>query len=142
VLKTLRYPRNRPYLRALIFVLLVSWISMLVSATCSMPSAWRIASAGLIPAGCSAPENRIPKHQGHATQPIQDCSLTPCPDSPPNPVFGFKTDKPEMPLFVLCLVWLTGRLLHDPISRRIPRSAAPPDGRRVPLIYRFCALLN
>jgi hypothetical protein len=47
-----------------------------------------------------------------------------------------------MPLFVLCLVWLIGRLFQDQTKQRIPRQTAPPDGRRVPLIYRFCTLLN
>jgi hypothetical protein len=47
-----------------------------------------------------------------------------------------------MPLFVLCLVWLIVNWLHDQTKQRIPRQTAPPDGRRVPLIYRFCTLLN
>jgi hypothetical protein len=142
VFNTLLYPRNRPYLHALVAVLLVSWLSLLVSATCSMPSSWRISSADAMPAGCSEPDNHSLKHQGHTTMPAQDCSFKPCLDSQPNPAFGFKIDKPDMPVFVLCLIGLIGFLLHYFPIQRISRAAAPPIGRRILLIYRFCTLLN
>jgi hypothetical protein len=106
-----------------------------------MPNSWRVALAETMPEGCPSPDSHAPQHLGH-TQPVQDCSLKPCPDSPPNVGLGFKIDKPEMPLFVLCLVWLIVNWLHDQTNQRIPRQTEPPDGRRVPLIYRFCTLLN
>lgn len=142
MLNTLLYPRNRPYLRALVFVLLVSWLSLLVSATCSMPSPWRISSSDAMPAGCSEPGNHSPEHHGHTSMPDQNCSFKPCLDSQPNSAFGFKIDKPELPVFVLCLIGLIGFLLHYFPIQRISRAAAPPIGRRILLIYRFCTLLN
>jgi hypothetical protein len=129
-------------LRLLVFALLVSWISMLVSATCSMPNSWRMPSADAMSAGCPNPDSHAAKHQGHAVKPVQDCSLKPCPDSQPNPLFGFKIDQPDMPLIILCMAWLIVHVRNDRMSRRVRWPAMPPDGRRVPLIFRFCTLLN
>jgi hypothetical protein len=143
VLATLRYQRNRPYLHALIFVLMLSWLSMLVSATCAMPMAWRSASAEVMPAGCSGPGNHTPVHSGQPSMPDQGCSFKPCMDSQPNPAFEFKIDKPQMPVFVLCLIGLIGYLFHYIPLLYIPRAtASPPIGRRILLIYRYCTLLN
>ncbi|MCX7108823.1 MAG: hypothetical protein NTX45_01595 [Proteobacteria bacterium] len=142
VLTALHYQRNRPYLHLLIFVLLASWVSMLVSATCSMPGSWRVSSTDVTPAGCQGSDSHAAKHQGHTVKLVQDCSLKPCPDSQPNPLFGFKIDQPDVPVIVLCLAWLIGHLLNDSMGRRVPCPTAPPDGRRVPLIFRFCTLLN
>ena len=142
MLNTLRYPRNRPYLRALVFVLLVSWLSLLVSATCSMPSSWRVSSADAMLAGCSESGNHPHEHKGHTTMPAQDCFFKPCLDSQPNSAFSFKIDKPQMPIFVLCLIGLIGHLLYYVLIQRIPRATAPPIGRRILLIYRYCTLLN
>ena len=142
MLIALRYRRNRPYLHLLVFVLLVSWVSMLVSATCFMPSAWRVSSADVMPDGCSDLDSHAAKHQDHGVKPVQDCSFKPCPDSQLNPLFGFKIDQPDVPLIILCLAWLIGQLFPDRVSRRVPCPTVPPDGRRVPLIFRFCTLLN
>lgn len=142
VLNALRSQRNRPYLRVLVCVLLVSWVSMLISARCAMPAQWRVAAADAMPAGCSEPANHSPKHPGHTSTPLKDCSFAPCLDSQPNPAFGFKADKAEMPVFILCLIWLLGCLFHTLPARRIPRATVPPDGRRIRLIYQFCTLLN
>jgi hypothetical protein len=142
VLNTLRSPRNRPYLHALVFVLLVSWLSLMVSATCTMPSPWRVSSSDAMPAGCSEPGNPSPKHQGHTTMPTQDCSFKPCLDSQPNSAFSFKIDQLQMPIFVLCLIGLIGYLLYHVPIQRIAHAQAPPIGRRILLIYRYCTLLN
>jgi hypothetical protein len=73
----------------------------------------------------------------------QDCSFQPCLDSPPNPAFEVKIDKPQVPIFMLCLIGLIGFLLpYTPRQPRIARAMAPPIGRRILLIYRFCTLLN
>jgi len=141
VLATLRVRRNRPYLQLVAFVLLMSWFSLLVSATCSMPSQWR-ASSDVMPAGCSEPEKHLQEHKDHVPKPSQDCSFKPCFESQPNPFFAFKLDKPEMPVFILCLIGLIGSLFARFPMGGIPRSTAPPAGRRIPLIYRFCILLN
>ncbi len=142
VLNALRSKRNRPYLRVLMFVLLASWVSILVSATCSMPAPWRLSSADSMPAGCSEAANHSQGDKGQGSPPVHDCSFKPCLDSQPNPVFGYKLDKPDLPVFLLPLIWIIGSLLFDIQARRIPRTASPPDGRRIPLIYRFCILLD
>jgi hypothetical protein len=141
VLTALRAQRNRPYLRLLALVLLVSWLSLLVFATCSMPAQWRTTSDAM-PTGCSEPESHAQGHQEHGPKPQQDCSFKPCLESQVNPGFGYKLDKPQMPAFVLCLSWLVGCLFRHVQKRRIPCPTAPLPGRRIPLIYRFCILLN
>jgi hypothetical protein len=143
VLKTLRSPRNRPYLHALVCLLLVSWISMMISATCAMPGLSHASSANTLPVGCSESEPHSLQHNGHTAMPDQDCSYKSCLDSQPNPAFEFRIDKPHVPIFMLCLLGLIGYLLHYYIPvQRIPRATAPPIGRRVLLIYRYCTLLN
>lgn len=142
MITTLRAQRNRPYLHVLVVVLLVSWVSTLVSSTCAMPAPGRTSPSKTMPAGCSEPAQHAPEHQGHTTAPAQDCFFKPCLDVQPNPVFGHKFDKPEMPVFVLCLIWAMAGLLLHVQTRRIPRVTSPPIGRRIPLIYRFCTLLN
>lgn len=141
MLTKLRSQRNGPYLQMLVFLLLVSWFSSLVSATCSMPLQWR-AFSGAMPAGCSKPDQQASERMHHAPKPSQDCSFKPCLESQVNPAFEFKLDKPGMPVFVLCLVWLTGCLFRNVQVPRIPCSMVPPTGRRIALIYRFCTLLN
>lgn len=142
MLISLRSPRNRPYLHVLVFVLLVSWLSLLVSATCTMPSQWRVSSSDAMPAGCPEPGAPSPEHKGHTTLPTQDCSFKPCLDSQPNSAFSLKIDKPQMPVFVLCLIGLIGYLLYYVPIQRISHAKAPPIGRRILLIYRYCTLLN
>jgi hypothetical protein len=144
VLKALRTPGNRPWLHLLVYVLLVSLVSALVFSTCAMPSSWRIVSTDAQAAGC--PETAEPGHpqghEGHVKAPDRDCSFKPCFDSQPGSAFGYKIEKPEIPVLLLCLIWVFGSLLQPAPSRRFPRLGSPPHGRRIPLIYRFCTLLN
>ncbi len=142
MLNTLYFQRNRPYLHGLVFVLLVSWISMLVSATCAMPGSLHASSAVTMSTGCPEPEHLSLQPNGQASMPDQDCSFNPCLDPQPNPAFEFKIDKPQLPLFALCLIGLVGYLLRYVPIQRISRATAPPIGRRILLIYRYCTLLN
>jgi hypothetical protein len=142
VITELHYKRNRPYLRALVFVLLVSWISLTISATCTMPSL-------LIPAidympGCSqSGEPEHFHHQDHAPKSIQDCSFKPCLDSKPDSFTEFnRLTKPDIPVFILSLIWTFWCLFQTYSPIKVPRKTDPPLGRRVLLIYRFCTLLN
>jgi hypothetical protein len=124
-------------------MLLVSWLAMLVSATCAMPSPWTVSSANVMPAGCSESEHVASQPIGHIAMPDQDCSFQPCLDSSPNPAFEFKADASQIPIYMLCLIGLIGFLLpYAPRQQRIARATAPPIGRRILLIYRFCTLLN
>jgi hypothetical protein len=144
VLIRLRSPKNRPYLISLILVLMVSWLSMLISNTCMMPASTFATPADAMPAGCAEMDVSGAMYVGGDTaMPHQDCSFKPCLDSHPNPVFEVKIDKPQTPIFVLCLIGLIGYLFHCLLSLPpIRRTKAPPIGRRVLLIYRFCTLLN
>lgn len=139
----LRSPKNRPYLVSLILVLMVSWLSMLISNTCMMPEPVFKSSVSTMPAGCGEMDSSAMHDGSHTAMPHQDCSFKPCLDSHPNPVFEVKIDKPQIPIFVLCLIGLIGYLFQCLFSTPlIPRAKAPPIGRRVLLIYRFCTLLN
>jgi hypothetical protein len=140
VLNALRSHENRPYLRVLALALLVSWVSMLVSASCAMPRFWRGVPADAMPTGCSEAPKHSPTHPGHSLP--QGCSFKLCLDATPTPVFEFNVDIPNMPVFALCLFWLIGCLFRHLPSPLVPRTTAPPCGRRIPLIYRFCTLLN
>jgi hypothetical protein len=125
-----------------VYVLLVSWISLTISATCAMPSA--LIAASNHSQGCS--ESNVPthlQHQGHASKAMQDCSFKPCPDSKPDSITEFKRlAKPDMPIFILSLIWTFWCLFQTYPPIKVPRKTEPPLGRRVLLIYRFCTLLN
>ncbi|MGJ0516651.1 MAG: hypothetical protein ACR65O_12990 [Methylomicrobium sp.] len=115
---------------------------MLISNTCMMPASAFQTSASSMPAGCEEMDSSALHEDGHTAMPHQDCSFKPCLDSHPNPAFEVKIDKPQLPAFVLCLIGLIGYVFHGLLIQRIPRATAPPIGRRVLLIYRFCTLLN
>lgn len=134
--------RNRPYLHSLVFALLVSWISLSISATCTMPSLL-IAMSNPVQ-GCSEPHVSVHSHQpDHAPKTMQDCSFKPCMDSQPDSFSDFnRLTKPDLPIFMLSLLWTFWCLfqIYSPI--KVPRKTDSPLGRRVLLIYRFCTLLN
>jgi hypothetical protein len=123
-----------------ISVLLASWIFLVISATCTMPSVF-MALSELMPE-CSEADSHAPgHHQGQL--PKQDCSLKPCFEAQADSFSGFnRLFKPDVPVFILCLVWTLGYLFPVVSPARIPRVADPPPGRRILLIYRFCTLLN
>lgn len=115
---------------------------MLISNTCMMPASTFQTSADSMPAGCEEMASSAARDGGHTAMPHQDCSFKPCLDSHPNPAFEVKIDKPQLPVFVLCLIGLIGYIFHCFPLQRISRATAPPIGRRLLLIYRFCTLLN
>jgi hypothetical protein len=145
VIKLLRAKRNRPYLHMLVYVLLVSWVSFVISATCVMPMPSVLSVAPDHMPGC--PDADIARNTGHQDQtpkPIKDCKLKPCLDSQTNSLPDFnRLAKPDLPVLVLGLIstFFTLCVIYLPI--RVPRNNyPPPTGRRVLLIYRFCTLLN
>lgn len=140
----LHAPKKRFRLHAIIGVLMVSWLSLLISNTCMMPASTFATPVDSMPAGCAEMDAAVAMHVGGDTaMPHQDCSFKPCLDSHPHPAFQVKIDKPQLPVFLLCLIGLIGFLLryHSSVPP-LPRTTAPPIGRRVLLIYRFCTLLN
>lgn len=132
----LRLRSNRPCLHGLLFVVLASWLALLISATCAMPRPWQAAPEAM-PA---CPEPHAP-----AKSPLSkpDCSLKTCLESPSAPGLAAHPERPPQPLLaVLCLAWLAVGWLRPLHHLRIPWPPDPPSGRRIPLIYRFCTLLN
>jgi hypothetical protein len=125
--------RNRPCLHGIVLVALLCWLALLVSATCTMP----LRTSPAVMAGC--PEQRTP-HQDHI--PKTDCSFKPCLDSRSGPGVAAGEQPPKLPLIALWVVWLAAGWLSPIRHLRIPRPPDPPSGRWVPLIYRFCVLLN
>jgi hypothetical protein len=121
-------------------VLLVSWISLTISATCAMP----------MPSLSTAIPDHMPgcsdigmTEQGHASKAMQDCSFKPCLDSQTNPLTDFnRLTKPDLPVFIPSLIWTFLCLFLSYPPARVPYKADPPRGPQIPLIYRFCTLLN
>lgn len=141
MLTALRIAKNRSYPHVLIYVLMLSLVSSLVSATCAMPSVWRSQSADLMPEGCPESSGHS-MHKDHSSDPVKDCSFKPCLDSQLNQASGYKLDNPEIPFAVLNLLWLLVLFISYARAKPVYPVASPPDGRRIPLIYRYCILLN
>ena len=138
MITALHSKRNRPYLHTLVFVLLVSWISLTISATCTMPMPSVLTAMPDHMPGCS--ESGAPKHMSKT---MQDCTFKPCLDSQANPLTDFnRLAKPDLPVFILSLIWTFCCLFLTYPPTRVLRIADPPLGRRILLIYRFCTLLN
>lgn len=138
MITALHLKRNRPYLHTLVFVLLVSWISLTISATCTMPMASVLTAMPDHMQVCS--DSGVPAHTPKA---MQDCTFKPCLDSQADSLTDFnRLTKPDLPVFIPVLIWTFLCLfLSYPITKAPPK-ADPPLGRRVLLIYRFCTLLN
>jgi hypothetical protein len=136
VLTALRQQRNHPLLHGLMLVLLLSWLALLASATCLMPPALQ-AVAAAIP-DCPA-EQPVP-HKEHLPPP--DCSLKPCLASLSAPGFVFGADRPDLPPVVLWLAFAAVARLRPRRPAPLARPPDPPSGRRIPLIYRYCTLLD
>lgn len=132
--------RHQRYRTLVVLVMISSWLFMLVSATCAMPKPIQAEHSVAVSADDC---DQSGDHAGHGTQPSSqaDCSFKPCPNGT-SPAFNFKLDKPEIPLALLCLTWLCGWIFHyRPVQTRLKRFDIPV-GKPVPLIYRFCILLN
>lgn len=136
--------RNRPYLHALVFVLLVSWISLTLSAACTMPMPSVLTAMPEHMPGCSDSGVAGDSHyKGHASSAMQDCTFKPCLDSQAHSLPDFnRLAKPDLPVIILSLIWTIWRLFFTYPPTKVPHKADPPSGRRVLLIYRFCTLLN
>ncbi|MFI3120309.1 MAG: hypothetical protein QX203_10035, partial [Methylococcaceae bacterium] len=74
MITALYFKRNRPCLRALVCVLLVSWISLTISATCTMPMPSALKAMSEHMQGCSGALK-------HSSETMQDCSFKPCLDA-------------------------------------------------------------
>lgn len=135
MITTLRTKRNRPYLHMMVFVLLMSWVSMVISATCTMP---------MPPALTAMPEHMLGCPDSGTPKAMQDCSLKPCLDSQTNSLSDFnRVDKPDLPVLILGSLWTIFTLFVFFLPSRVFRNNyPPPTGRRVLLFYRFCTLLN
>lgn len=141
VQKILRSHRNQSYRTMVVFAMLVSWLFVLVSWTCAKPMPMLPTVAESMPADC--PEfNQYHDQTKLASPSDQDCVFKSCPDSQPNPAFSIKTVKLEIPVFILFMTCLIGYIFHYRSIRQISIRVKPPSGKPIPLIYRFCVLLN
>ncbi|MEY3759648.1 MAG: hypothetical protein RIR39_1139 [Pseudomonadota bacterium] len=138
MITALHFKRNRPYLHVLVFVLIVSWISLTLSATCTMTMPLVVTAMPDHMQGC----NDSGTHES-TSNPMQSCMLKPCLDSQTNSLTDFnRLTKPDLPVFILVLIltFLCLFLSYPPIKPTT--KADPPLGRRIKLIYQFCTLLN
>ena len=145
MITALHAKRNRPYLHTLVFVLLVSWISLTISATCTMPMPSVLTAMPEHMQGCS--ESGAPEHSHHqdpASKAMQNCSFKPCLDSQTHSFPDFnRLTKPDLPVFIPGIIWTFFYLFLSYPPSKVPlRKTDPPLGRRILLIYRFCTLLN
>jgi len=78
-----------------VFVLIVSWLSLTISATCTMPSVLMVASAHQ--QGCSGSgESGQPRNQDYTHKAMQACSLKACTDAQTDPFADFiRLTKPD-----------------------------------------------
>jgi hypothetical protein len=141
MLKVLHFHRNRPYLYTFLCVLLVSWLFLLFSATCLMPSTWNTLAVEAMPAGCHESIVHTQQHNDHAATTTQDCSLKPCLDSQNSQNFGFQLDKLDIAINVIFCIFLIVLSSYKP-KLSSTHFTTPPIGRRLLLIYRYCTLLN
>ena len=132
----LRIAKNRTYLYVGVYLLAMSLVFASISAICTMPLSAHVSAS--MPTDCIALDEHA-QHTGH--EPAKDCSFKPCFESQPHPVFVSKYDQPEFAAVMPCF-WLLAFLFARSQPQRILRIVSPPDGRRIPLIYRFCTLLN
>ncbi|SMF95007.1 hypothetical protein SAMN02949497_2347 [Methylomagnum ishizawai] len=139
MLSRLRLRRNRPYLHAVLAAGLFAWLAFLISATCTMP-----VMAQAMPDMMQTCPDQI-GHLGHSDAPskmLQACSLKPCLESQPSPVFPASPPNGDVPILALFVILVFDAWLGAGLAARIPWGLDPPSGRRIPLIYRFCTLLN
>lgn len=142
MITALHAKRNRPYLHTLVFVLLVSWISLTISATCTMPMPSLLTTMIKHMPGCIESGTAEP-HQDHTDKTVQDCVFKPCIDSQNDSSTPInRLVKPDLPGFILCLIWTSWYFFLSYPPTKVPHKADPPFGRRILLIYWFCTLLN
>jgi len=139
---TVGFFRHHHYQTVMVLIMLTSWLFMLVSSTCAMPmpAQMQIPVTDTMPVGCSDSAH----HGAAATQlsPNQNCTLKACPDSQPNPALNFKIDKPDLPVFILCLTWLS-IYIFSPLPCLFTRHRQRrPTANPIPIRYRFCTFLN
>jgi len=142
MISALHYKRNRPYRHALVFVLLISWISLTLSATCSMPLVSFVMQDNM-PVCTEAASDEASQLKDNIHQGMPDCSLKPClsAQSPSIPDFN-RLPSSDLPVLIFCLIAVFWSLLFSYPPSQCLRIADPPLDRAVLLIYRFCKLLN
>lgn len=135
----LRSQRNLPYLHAVVAVVLMSWLALLFSATCTMPVPVKAALDTM--AACGEPSHHA-GHEAPPANPDRDCFYKPCLESQSYPGVLASPIKWDLPALVFCITWVLGCRFQSSRISRSPPVSDPPAGRRIPLIYRFCTLLN
>ena len=116
---------------------------MLGSATCVMPIVMQSPVEHIaMSSGCDEVTHHIDQQKIQAELQKKDCVLKPCPDAQQNPAFSSKVAKPDMPVFILCLIVLSGLLYNPRFFRVFLRRQSDSFANSVPIRLRFCVLLN
>jgi hypothetical protein len=140
----LRSHNNNSFsLRSLIFLLLLSLISLWISASCAMTLECPRAPIKTMDDGCKLPMEHHEHVPGKTQTPAShvDCWIKACFDAQIGPVLGFHPELQKLPVLLLAMIWYLDCLPTGRQIRVFPRMASPPDPKRIPLIYRYCSLL-
>lgn len=139
MLSVLRSNRNRPYLNTIIWVVLVSWLSLAISTTCSTLMASAMKALPEHTAGC--PDTTVPGH-GDDGKFKQDYSFKLCLAPSGSSLDLDRLPKPDLPVLVLLLIGIIFNLRFPSLPQPISKKTDHPPGRQILIIYRFCTLLN
>ena len=141
MISVVRSPKKRPYVYTIVLVVLVSWLSLVISTTCSTLMASAMKALPEHTAGC--PDTNMPGH-GDGGKFKQDCSLKLCLESPSGISLDLdRLPKPDLPVLVLLVIGIIYNLRFPPsFPQSISKKTDHPPGRQIPIIYRFCTLLN
>jgi hypothetical protein len=123
--------------------MLTSWLFMLATSACVMPIFMQSpAENTAMSTDCDDVTHHI-EHQ-HAQDDAHklNCLLKLCPDSKQNPTLNTKIAKLDIPVFILCLIWLSTFLIYPSSFKIYYRWQSIGFANSIPIRYRFCVLLN
>ena len=141
-LLSLRYPRNRGWVRAVVFFTVVAWLVSVLNTNCIKPPP----SAHVTMPGCAHGMSMSDMEMAKDMRAMEKCANKTCYTALASAKDGFSIEKLNwsfdllwLPLAFFCAFLLASLTQAPPI----PQSADfDLRRRRIPLIYQFCSLLN
>lgn len=141
-LLSLRYPRNRGWVRAVALIAMVAWLVSSLNTICIKPPP----SAHVAMAGCAHGASMADRDIEKAMHTMEKCANKTCYTALASAKDGFSIEKlklsfdlPWLPLAFLCAFLLVVLRQAPPVARFVDFGLRR---RRIPLIYQFCSLLN
>lgn len=141
-LLSLRYPRNRSRVRAVALFAGVAWLASVLNTNCIKPPP----SAQVAMAGCAQSASMVDQDMAKTMNTMEECANKTCYTALANAKDGFSIEKLKLsfdllwlPLALFC-AFLLATLAQDPPVLLFAEFGL--RRRRIPLIYRFCSLLN